>query len=259
MELLLASDEPAAVEVHHADGPFLVVCEHAGNRIPRSLGGLGLESGDLGRHIAWDPGALEVARGIADRLNGTSVVQRYSRLVVDCNRSLDVPDAFTTFSEDTRIPGNVELGESEKASRIAEVWTPFHDAIDRVIESRISAGLPTCLVTVHSFTPVYRGVIRPWEIGVIFDQDRRLADAVIQRLRQDTNLSVGVNQPYSPADRVYFTIDRHATPRGLPAVMIEIRNDVVADEVGQRHWAGKLASILGDAKIEYEPAGGVVA
>jgi len=259
MGLLLSSDEPPAVEIRDGDGLFLIACEHASNRIPRLLDNLGLPTGDVRRHIAWDPGAVEVAEGIADRLDGTLVLQRYSRLVVDCNRSLELPDAFTAFSEDTRIPGNVELGEAEKASRVAEVWAPFHDAIDRIIERRIAAGLPTVFVTIHSFTPVYRGTPRPWDVGVIFDRDRRLADAVIGNLRQDTGLSVGVNQPYSPADNVYFTVDRHATPRGLPAVMIEIRNDLVAEQPGQRYWAGKLASILGGAEINSEPATGAVA
>lgn len=259
MGLLLSSDEPPAVEVRRGDGQFLVVCEHASNRIPRSLGSLGLEPADCRRHIAWDPGALAVAEGVAARLNATLIIQRYSRLVVDCNRSLEFPDAFTEFSEDTRIPGNVGLGEDEKALRVAGVWKPFHDAIDDVIASRIASGTPTVLVTIHSFTPVYRGVPRPWAVGVIFDRDRRLADAVIRGLRRDPDLSVGINQPYSPADRVFYTIDRHATPHGLPAVMIEIRNDIIAGEAGQRHWVGKLASILEGAEIEAEPAGGVVA
>lgn len=259
MELLLSSDEPAAVEVRHGDGQFLVVCEHASNRIPRSLRSLGLNPTDRQRHIAWDPGALEVAKGVAARLNATLIVQRYSRLVVDCNRSLEFPDAFTEFSEDTRIPGNVGLGEDDKALRVAEIWNPFHDAIDEVIKSRIASGQPTVLVTIHSFTPVYRGVSRPWEVGVIFDRDRRLADAVIRGLHQDPDLSVGINQPYSPADRVFYTIDRHATPHRLPAVMIEIRNDIIAAETGQRHWAGKLASILDSAESEAESAGSLVA
>ena len=180
-------------------------------------------------------------------------------MVVDCNRSLEFPDAFTEFSEDTRIPGNVGLGEEDKALRVAEIWKPFHDAIDAVIENRIASGLQTVLVTIHSFTPVYRGVSRPWDVGVIFDRDRRLADAVIRSLRQDPDLSVGINQPYSPADRVFYTIDRHATPHGLPAVMIEIRNDIIAAEASQRHWAEKLASILDGAEIEAESAGGLVA
>lgn len=259
MHELLAKDEPAAADVRGGEGAFVVLCEHASNRIPRSLGDLGLAESELVRHIAWDPGAIEVAEGVADRLDGSLVLQRYSRLVVDCNRSLEWPDAFTTLSENTRIPGNVGLGSDEKAARAAGVWAPFHDAVDHALESRIAAGLPTALVTIHSFEPVYRGVLRPWDIGVVFDEDRRLADIVLQQLRQDSGLSIGINQPYSPADRVYYTVDRHATPRRLPAVMIEIRNDIIADKASQQYWAEKLASILGGAEIDSEPAGGVLA
>lgn len=244
MDVLLAADEPPAVDVHNGGGPFLVVCEHAANRIPRSLGSLGLEPGDLSRHIAWDLGALEVAKGIADRLDGTLVVQRYSRLVVDCNRDPVLPDAITAFSEDTPIPGNVAVSNTEKARRIAEVWAPFHNALDRIVTERTAAGRPTVLVTVHSFTPVYRGVSRPWHVGVISTDERHLADGVLEALRRDPALTVGDNQPYSAKDNVDYTIRRHGRDRGLPHVMIEIRNDIIADAVGQRGWAERLALVL---------------
>jgi predicted N-formylglutamate amidohydrolase len=257
--LLLSSDEPSAVEVRNGDECFLVVCEHASNRIPRTLGSLGLQSADLSRHIAWDLGAIEVAKGIADRLGGTLVAQRYSRLVVDCNRSPELPDAFTTYSEDTRIPGNVGLSEHDKAGRLAEIWTPFHDAIDRVIDGRIAAGLQTVLVTVHSFTPVYRGVSRPWHVGIISTDERRLAEAVLDKLRQEPSLVVGDNEPYSAKDNVDYTIRRHGRDRQLPHVMIEIRNDLIADEVTQQQWAERLALILGNLEPSHMQKGDVVA
>jgi predicted N-formylglutamate amidohydrolase len=259
MDLLLAPDEPPAVEVRNGDGPFLVVCEHAANRIPRSLGSLGLQPTDRNRHIAWDLGAIDVAEGIACRLNGTLVVQRYSRLVVDCNRDPMLPDAITTFSEDTAIPGNIGLDERDRGRRLAEVWTPFHDAVDRLVSDRIVERRPTALVTVHSFTPVYRGVSRPWHVGIISTDERELAEGALDALRRDPALIVGDNEPYSAKDNVDYTIRRHGRDRGLPHVMIEIRNDIVGDKGGRRHWAEKLASILGGVEIDFEPVGGVVA
>lgn len=244
MDLLLAPDEPSAVEVQSGDGPFLVVCEHAANRIPRSLGSLGLEPADLGRHIAWDLGAVQVAGEIAKRLDGTLVIQRYSRLVVDCNRDPMLPDAFTTFSEDTAIPGNVGLDESQRSRRINEIWTPFHGAIDRLISGRRSDRLPTVLVTVHSFTPVYRGASRPWHVGVISTDERHFAESVLEALRRDPELTVGDNEPYSAKDNVDYTIRRHGRDRGLPHVMIEIRNDLLAGAAAQEAWADRLAHVL---------------
>jgi predicted N-formylglutamate amidohydrolase len=244
MDLLLAADEPAAIEVRNGDGLFVVACEHASNRIPRSLGRLGLTPAELGRHIAWDPGAIEVADGLAARLEATLIVQRYSRLVVDCNRDLELPDAITTLSEDTTIPGNVGLGEAERARRVAEIWMPFHDAVGRAVSARIVAGLPTALVTIHSFTPVYRGVSRPWHVGVISTDERSLAESVLADLRRDPALIVGDNEPYSAKDNVDYTIRRHGRDRGLPHAMIEIRNDLLRDSAAQNAWSERLAGIL---------------
>jgi len=185
-----------------------------------------------------------VAEGLASRLDGTLIVQRYSRLVVDCNRDPALPDAITTLSEDTTIPGNLALGVEDKARRIAEIWTPFHDAVGRIVDGRIAAGLPTALVTIHSFTPVYRGVSRPWHAGIISTDERSLADSVLEALRRDPALGIGDNEPYSAKDNVDYTIRRHGRDRGLPHVMIEIRNDLLAGEEGQKAWAGRLAAIL---------------
>lgn len=244
MDTLLAADEPAAVDVRYGEGLFVVVCEHASNRIPRSLGTLGLDPSDLRRHIAWDPGAIEVAEGIARRLDGTLVVQRYSRLVFDCNRDPKLPDAITAFSEDTSIPGNAAIGEHERLQRVAEIWTPFHDALDGLMNARVAAARPTALVTVHSFTPVYRGVSRPWDVGVISTEERSLAEAVLEALRRDPTLIVGDNEPYSASDNVDYTIRRHGRNRGLPHVMVEIRNDLLTGAAAQQVWADRLAQLL---------------
>ena len=245
MDVLLKADEGPAIEVRAADGPFLVVCEHASNRVPQALGTLGLDPLHLQRHIAWDPGAVEVASGLAERLGGALVLQRFSRLVIDCNRDPVLPDAITTFSEDTTIPGNVGLSPEARAGRIAEVWTPFHDAIDTLVSERIQAGRPTALVSVHSYTPVYRGVSRPWHIGIISTDERSLADGLINALRRDAALVVGDNEPYSARDNVDYTIRRHGRDRGLPHVMIELRNDLLTSRAGQDEWADRLAGLLG--------------
>lgn len=244
MESILATDEPAAVEVREADGAFVIVCEHASNRIPKSLGSLGLDAAALRRHIAWDPGAVEVARGLADRLKSALVTQPYSRLVIDCNRDPALADAVTDFSEDTPIPGNAGLSSEEKSSRIGEVWSPFHAALGSLLDRRASSGLNSILVTVHSFTPVYRGVARPWHVGIISTEDRSLSDAMLERLRQDAALTVGDNEPYSAKDNVDYTIRRHGLDRGLPHVMIEIRNDLLASAGDREAWADRLAGIL---------------
>lgn len=241
-----ASETVSAVEVERLDGasPYVFVCDHASNFVPNQYGTLGLDASELTRHIAWDPGALPVSRGLSSALDATLIHSGISRLVIDCNRPVDASDLFWTVSETTVIPGNQNLDEAARAERIALAYTPFHDAIDRIVAQRLSAGRETWLVSVHSFTPIYKGVSRPWHIGIIHDADERLSTPLANRLRQMKGITVGDNEPYSPADRVYFTLERHARSRGLPCAMIEIRNDEIADEVGQRAWVERLAGIL---------------
>jgi predicted N-formylglutamate amidohydrolase len=244
MNGLLAPDEVPAVEVREGPGPFVVACEHATNRLPRALGTLGLSPADLLRHIAWDPGAADVSAGLTKRLGGDLLLQRYSRLAVDCNRSPELPDAICQLSEDTPIPGNVGLSAEAKASRIQTLWAPFHAALERLLDLRRAARKPTALVTVHSFTPVYRGVSRPWHVGIISTAERRLADAVLAVLRRDGKLVVGDNQPYSAKDNVDYTIRRHGRDRGLPHVMIEVRNDLLRAVKDITAWTERLADAL---------------
>ncbi|MDQ6432452.1 N-formylglutamate amidohydrolase [Mesorhizobium sp. LHD-90] len=225
-------------------GRIVLACDHASNFIPADYGTLGLEAAELERHIAWDPGALPVARRMAELLDAPMVASCISRLVIDCNRPVDAPDLIPETSETTKIPGNADLDAAERRRRIAVAHQPFHAAIDALLDRRERAGLESWLVSVHSFTPVYKGMPRPWEIGIIHDEDERLAAPFIERLRAVPGLTVGVNEPYSPADRVYYTLERHARARGLPCAMIEIRNDEVNDERKQRKWAKMLSGIL---------------
>ena len=254
MGAVLAADELPAVLVREGQGPFVVVCEHASNVLPRSLGTLGLAESDCWRHIAWDPGAVAMAEAIADAHDSDLVVQRYSRLVVDCNRAPSLPDAIPERSEDTVIPGNADLNAAARVGRIEAVWTPFHAALERLIARRLAARMPTALVTIHTFTPVYRGLHRPWHAGVISTGERSFADAVLSALRRDKSLVVGDNEPYSPKDNVDYTIRRHGADRGLPNVMIEVRNDLVASASGQREWADRLSSALGNFDVEARAA-----
>jgi len=242
----MADDERSIVRVENPDGagPFVIVCDHASHRLPPEYGSLGASEGDLVSHIAWDPGALPVSRALSAMLDAPLLWPDVSRLVVDCNRDPKAPDLIVAESEGRAVPGNRDVDATERLRRLSLVHDPYHRAIEQCLERRRAAGRPGGLVAVHSFTPVYRGRSRPWQIGIVFDDDRRLADPLIARLAPDPALSVGINQPYSPADRVYYTLTRHARPRGLPAVMIEIRNDLIADAAGQDAWAGRLGAIL---------------
>ncbi len=244
MGALLGLDEEPAVEVRDGSGLFVVVCEHASNRLPRELGLLGLTPADLQRHIAFDPGAAELAGLVAERTGGALVRQCYSRLAIDCNRSPDLPDAIATVSETTVIPGNRELPAQAREERVAAIWRPFHDALTELLDERRRLGRRTVLVTIHSYTPVYRGVARPWHAGIITTPDRGFADAVLAGLREDSSLVVGDNQPYSAKDNVDYTIRRHGFERGLANVMVEVRNDLLTSGDDIAAWAERLTGAL---------------
>ena len=242
---LLAPDEPPPVETIAARrDPFVFVCEHASNRMPAALGDLGLPGEAFQRHIAFDPGAAALTRQLAARFGGAAVLQAYSRLVIDCNREPTLADAITPFSEDTAIPGNTGLGQPAREARIAAVWTPFHAALDALLGARFAEGRPTALVTIHSFTPVWRGVARPWHVGIIQTGDRRMADPMLAALGREDGLVVGDDQPYSAKDNVDYTIRRHGRARGIPHVMIEVRNDLLADDAAVAAWTERLAAAL---------------
>ena len=241
-----ADAEPVIVENSDGAGDFVVVCEHASNAIPERFAGLGLSGEALESHIAWDPGALGVGRHLAERLDAPLVRATNSRLIIDCNRQLDAPDLIVSEADSIAVPGN-RISEEERRRRIAAIHEPFHAALGRLIEDRLAAGRPTALVSVHSFTPVLHGVTRPWAVGIIFGSDRRLADPLIEGLKDDGSLVVGVNEPYSPADRVFYTHERHAGPHGLLCAMIEIRNDRITDPASQRDMAARVARILKEA------------
>ncbi len=245
-ENLLAPDEPpACVTLGQPNtSPFLLVCDHAGNRIPRGLGTLGVSDGERQRHIAWDIGAAGVVTMMAERLGAFAILQTYSRLVIDCNRSPTVDTSIVTISEDTEIPGNQNLSAADREQRVAEILRPYHDRIAAELDRRQAAQIPTVIVAMHSFTPVYRGVSRPWHVGLLYNRDARLATPLMALLRQEGGLVVGDNEPYAVSDESDYTIPVHGERRGLPHGEIEIRQDLISDEVGQSVWAERIARLL---------------
>ncbi|MBA1156077.1 N-formylglutamate amidohydrolase [Microvirga mediterraneensis] len=239
-----AVEPVAAVENPDGRSPVLLICEHASNHLPDRYGTLGLRPAELDSHIAWDPGALGVAMELSRLLDAPLIHATVSRLVLDLNRAPSAPDSICTLSERTTIPGNLDLDETERATRVREVYDAFHGAVDVLADARRVAGQLAAIVSIHSFTPVYRDVPRPWHVGLIFDRDERYARSVEAGLRQDPALVVGMNEPYSPADRVFHTLERHAERRGLPPLMIEIRNDLIRTQDEQASWARRLAPLL---------------
>lgn len=221
-------------------GPVVLVCEHAAKALPPEFNGLGLSAQALQSHIAWDLGALAVAEAMSAHLDAPLIAHRVSRLVFDCNRSPQALDAVPDLSEFQEIPGNAGLSAADREARAARYYTPFCDALSTCIEQR--ATPQPVLVTVHSFTPTYKGERRAVEIGILHDSDARLANEILRCATADAQYTVLRNAPYGPEDGVTFTLARHAVPHGLLNVMIEIRNDLIATEADQRKVAKLLAT-----------------
>jgi predicted N-formylglutamate amidohydrolase len=243
---LLEPDEPNPVTLENESGDsvFFLTCEHAGRAFPRRLGRLGLPEAETLRHIAWDIGIGAVGRQLSLLLNAAVILQTYSRLVIDCNRDPKVPSSIPEISEATEIPGNHSLGEAERAARVDAIFRPYHDAIAAALDRRAAADRASVLVALHSFTPVFKGVSRPWHVAVLFNRDPRLAHALAELLRADGSLMVGENEPYRVSDLTDYTVPVHGEQRGLPHVEIEIRQDLITDPSGQREWAERLARLL---------------
>ena len=248
-EGLLGAGDPAPVEVVRpgATSPFFLTCEHAGRAFPDRLGTLGLAAPDLERHIAWDIGAAAVAHGLSARLDATLVLQRYSRLVVDCNRAPGAADFVVEMTEDTPVPGNRGLSGAAIEARAAEIFHPYHDRIHDLLEARVAAGRLTVVVSVHTCTPVYLGVHRPWHVGVMYEHDDRLAREMLAVLREEgekTELEVGDNQPYFMTSDKDYSMPRHGQGRGILHAGFEIRQDLVEGEAGRREWAQRMERVL---------------
>jgi predicted N-formylglutamate amidohydrolase len=237
---LLGPDDPPAVERVNADagGNAVLLCDHASRRIPRRLGTLGLDAGQLTDHIAWDPGAADVARRLSARLDAPLVMSGYSRLVIDCNRPLRSEESIAEHSAGVPVPGNRGLTPKQREMRVDALFGPYHGTIARLLDARVH--LPTLLLSIHSFTPILNGRLRPWQIGVSHGHDRRLAALMRRALASSGNFTVGDNEPYPIEDDVDYTIPLHGEGRGLPCVMIEIRQDELGTAAGIADWAARL-------------------
>ncbi len=226
-----------------AESRLIVLCDHATNLLPAEYGTLGLDDIQLNRHIGYDIGALPLARELGRRLNATVISSRFSRLLIDPNRGEDDPTLIMQLSDGAIVPGNAVLTEAERKKRIAAFHHPYHSAIEAEIDAMAARGLVPVILSIHSFTEAWRGVPRKWHAAVLWDRDPRLSVPLLRELRARTALEIGDNEPYSGHlrdDSIY----RHATLRGLPNALIEVRQDQIREEKGQHEWAGLLADCL---------------
>lgn len=241
--------EPPVIERNVSGASsFLLTCDHYGRLIPDALGDLGLPESERRRHIAWDIGIAGVAERLSTALDAHLIAQRYSRLVIDCNRPPHVASSIPALSEATVIPGNEGISPTDAAARRRAVFEPYHRRIGEAIDARLAQGRLTRLVSLHSFTPVYAGVARPWHVGTLYHRSPVLPQFLLKLLRAEGDLVVGDNEPYAVSDLTDYTIPVHGEARGLMNTGVEIRQDLIADETGQARWAERLARLL--AEIE---------
>ena len=243
-----AEGEPASTAAYElvneaGSRPLLLVCDHASNTMPSDFGNLGLDHADLSRHIAWDIGAAEVTRDLARRLNAPAILSRFSRLLIDPNRSFDDPTLIPQISDGVVIPGNRDLSEPQRTERIQRFHRPYHDAVSALIDRLLERQSSLDIISVHSFTPIIKGYERPWEIGILWNRDPRLPEPMIAHLRA-LGLTVGDNEPYSGRDGHGYTQHRHADDRGLANALVELRQDLVDTHHGALAWAERLAKVL---------------
>ncbi len=249
---VLSPSDPRPVELVNANGraDFVLVCEHAGVAVPGRLKNLGLPAAETLGHIAYDIGAEGVARCLADRLDAPLFLQRYSRLVIDCNRPFNAPDCVPEVSDGTVVPGNLQLAEYHRRQRYAEIHEPFHREVALFLDRRATAGSPAVLVAVHSFTPrLAGGPERPWQLGVLSNRDRSFAERFLGSFQERNPTTICAhNEPYVVDDEGDYTIPVHGEARGLLHLLLEIRNDLIGDPEGQHRWASLIADGLIDAR-----------
>ena len=238
---LLEHGEPEAgiAEGAGSDAPFLLVCDHAGRTIPRRLASLGLPPAALDQHIAWDIGALDLSRRLARAFGACLIRQTYSRLVIDCNRAPDHPASIVATSDGWTIPGNLGLGAADAEARRRAVFDPYHARIAAELDDRQARGVPTLLVLIHRFTPRMKGFERPWHVGVLHLGDSPASTALLERLRREEGLVVGDNEPYA-MDGTDYTAPVHRRGRGIDAVELEVRQDLLQDPA----WASRIADLF---------------
>ena len=255
---LLSADEPAPVTVLNAAGraTAVVTCDHGGDAVPTTLGGLGLDPADLARHIAWDIGASATARHLAQLLDAPAVLSNFSRLVIDLNRPPDDLTSIREISDGVLVPGNRKLTAEDAAARVTSIFEPYHDAVSAAMERAMERVAAPVLISIHSFTPVMKGFERPWQVGVLFGPDTRIAKPLVEALSANPEICVGENKPYSGYDLYGYTVETHAMPNGYPNILLEIRQDLIDTQHGAEKWASivaeALAPILDDPDL-YRP------
>ncbi len=245
-QAVLSEQEGECVAVERPDGssPVVVICEHASSRLPERFGDLGLSEDARNSHIAWDPGALAVARGLSRNLDAPLIYQRFSRLIYDCNRPPGSPAAMPEVSEIYDIPGNRQLDSEERRARTDALYLPFHQRIRDLLSRRTALGMASVIVTIHSFTPIYNGQYREVELGILHDTDDRLANRMLALAGDASLYRTERNQPYGPQHGVTHTLQLHGVSNQLKNVMIEVRNDLIVDDVGQGVMADYLTGLI---------------
>ncbi len=231
--------------------PLILFCDHAGRAFPRKLGNLGLSQSALDQHIAWDIGIANVAAILSRNLDAPCAMANYSRLVIDCNRRLDDPTSIAQESDRTFIPGNHGLDQKARDQRAAEIFRPYHIAVDKLIKAKLAGGVLPAILSLHSFTPVMNGFQRPWHFGILWNRDPRLPLPLMARLAQLPHVCVGDNEPYSGMTHGYG-LKVHGIAHGIPHAELEIRQDLIGSPEGQQRWAAILAEVI--APLLADPA-----
>ncbi|SIS96469.1 N-formylglutamate amidohydrolase [Neptunomonas antarctica] len=244
--MMMQGLEQSSAELINPQGQsdVLLVCEHASHYIPENFANLGLSEAERLSHIGWDIGAAGMAQALSTKLDASLILQRYSRLLYDCNRPPSEASAVPPLSEMTEIPGNKDLTAEQRDYRVQHIYRPFHAEIAQQIAARKAAGRQTILVTIHSFTPLYMGQSRTVQLGVICHESNTFAKAFYQQASLESGFDIRMNEPYGPSDPVLHMVTRHGDEQQIPNVMLEVRNDLLIDAVGQHAWAQRVADAL---------------
>lgn len=226
-------------------GGLAILVDHASNRIPPEYADLGLPPAELERHIAYDIGAGPLARLLAERFRAPAILTRFSRLLIDANRGEDDPTLVMRLSDGAVVPGNATVGAAERERRLARFFRPYHAAVEALLDAMLAAGRPPAILSIHSYTPLWKGTQRPWHAGILWDRDPRFAVPLLERLAAEPSLRIGDNEPYTGALK-NDTMYRHGTARGLAHALLEVRNDLIETPAGVLEWADRLEPILRD-------------
>lgn len=246
MQHLLAPDDPPPFSVVNEKGraPLLLLCDHASKAVPKALGDLGISETDLSRHIGWDIGGLDAAIALSEALDAPLVASGYSRLVIDCNRWPGGEGSTPEVSDDVVVPANRRLTKEQVEARAEACFWPYHREVDRLLDGMTAEGRKVCLLVVHSFTPAMKGFVRPWHVGVLWNDDPRLPAPLLAELRRDPELVVGDNEPYSARASYEYTLNAHARSRAIPHCSLEVRQDLMGTPADARAWGRRLAPAI---------------